>query len=37
MSHWAKQNTQQARKDLEYFLVYYPDDQEATKALKSMK
>lgn len=37
MSHWAKDNTAQARKDLEYFLVYYPDDPEAQKALKSMK
>jgi tetratricopeptide (TPR) repeat protein len=37
MSHWAKDNTTQARKDLEYFLVYYPNDQEAQKALKAMK
>lgn len=37
MSHWAKENTKQAKKDLEYFLVYYPDDQEALKALKTMK
>ncbi|GAB4123432.1 MAG: hypothetical protein OHK0045_16240 [Raineya sp.] len=37
MSHWAKNNTSQARKDLEFFLVYYPDDKEAQKALKSIR
>ena len=37
MSHFAKENIKQAKKDLEYFLVYYPDDQEAQKALKTMK
>jgi tetratricopeptide (TPR) repeat protein len=34
MAHWAKKNKIQARKDLEFFLKYYPDDKDAQKALK---
>lgn len=34
MAHWAKKNKTQARKDLEFFLQYYPDDKDAQKALK---
>ncbi len=34
MAHWAKKNKMQARKDLEFFLKYYPDDKDAQKALK---
>lgn len=37
MAHLAKNNQKQAKKDLEYFLVFYPDDQEAQKALQSIK
>lgn len=37
MAHLAKNNKSQAKKDLELFLVYYPDDEEAQKALQNIK
>ncbi|MDW8295982.1 MAG: tetratricopeptide repeat protein [Raineya sp.] len=36
MAHWSLKNKLQARKDLTFFLQYYPDDKEAQKALKLM-